>query len=485
MQNTFTLRLPAPRAGFVAAVLFASLAGSCRLTNAAVEAPGKLAEKVMHPNAEDNKPKVPISIVQEQVMRFADGFAARIAQACSEFARAAGTPEARTQALSWSIWQRSSAFTIASGENPNRNLLDMLVFVTLGRIVHEEYWGPKVWHEADAPVLEALKQSESDMWLIATRVLTKEQAERVQLTLKNWRETHPDTVFTGAVRMPAFQELLTEHEDNSTNVLTDFATLLEFDPLSGLEPMTREVKQARLLVERMSWYAQRAQLVIPTQIELLSLRMTNAPDVQTAIAAADRISKAVESLSQTAQTLPDSVRVEREAAVKQISEELGVQREGIVADLEKVHGPANDLMKQAQATLEAGTQMSGALQSAITTLDQFVASVSPPKKPGDAAVIDASAPAPPKGKGFDVTEYGAAAEQVGVAANNLTTLLASVDTNLPKIQKTLDEVAQRGDATIDHAYERGLRLGVILIAVAAAAALLVRWLSRGWRVRAA
>jgi hypothetical protein len=484
MQNTFTpntssscahIRSGGARGPAIIALgcLLLSFAGSCKLTKAAVQAPGKLADTVL-PHHESDEPRVPVSVVQERVRRFADSFAAQIAQATGEFARAADTPQARMQALGWSIWQRSQAFTIASGENPNRNMLDMLVFITLGRMVHEEYWGPKVWHEADQPMIDALRAAEEDIWTIASKVLTPKQEEHVRTTLAKWREENPDAVLTGAVRMPEFQQMLVVHDEQSTNILADFGELLNFDPLSGLEPATREVKQARLLGERTLYYAQRAQLVIPTQLELLSMKLTNQPDVQTTIEAADRVSKAAESLSETAKTLPDK-----------LSEELTAQREGIVGDLEKVQGPASDLMKQAQSTLDAGKEMSTALQSAIATLDGFVANVRGPES--DSSVIEASAPIgpEPKGKGFDVTEYGAAAEHVAVAATNLNTLLASVDSDLPRLQKTLDEVAQRGDATIDRAYSRGLRLGLILIGVAAAAALLVRWLSRGWRARAA
>jgi hypothetical protein len=41
----------------------------------------------------------------------------------------------------------------------------------------------------------------------------------------------------------------------------------------------------------------------------------------------------------------------------------------------------------------------------------------------------------------------------------------------------MDEAAQRGHAVIDHAFERGIELGAMLIAFAAIAVLVVRWIS--------
>jgi hypothetical protein len=466
------------RASLVPAALLAGLASSCNLFKDVVGAPAKLSHSVLDEHDQAG-PTVAPSVVAMEVMRFADSYGAQISQATGEFARKAGTPEAHIQALGWSVWQRSEAFMIASGENPNRNLLDMLVFVTLSRTVHEDYWTAKVWHEADEPMVTALRHAEEDIWIIADRVLSKKQHDSVKATLVKWREQNPDAVLTGSVRMPAFQDLLTVHEKDQTNALDDFAGLFNFDPLSGLEPATREVKQARLLAERALYYVQRTQLVIPTQLELLSLKMTSGPDVQAALQSTERVSKAADSLAETAKTLPESVRVEREAAVKQISDELTAQRQGLVVDLEHAQEPAKQILTQAQVTLEAAERTSTALQGAIGTLDTFVGRFDK-KQSSDVGVVEASGPTKPAGKPFDVAEYGVAAEHIGDAARDLNGLIDAVDRQLPQLRRTLDEVAARGDQTVDHAFERGLTLGLLLIGAAALAALAVRWISNRW-----
>jgi hypothetical protein len=52
---------------------------------------------------------------------------------------------------------------------------------------------------------------------------------------------------------------------------------------------------------------------------------------------------------------------------------------------------------------------------------------------------------------------------------------------LPELQRTLDEAAARGRGTIDHAFRRALVLAGVTVALAAAALLLVRWITLRWK----
>jgi hypothetical protein len=454
--------------------LLLASAPACGLFKTAVNIPGNLANDLTGNRAKPTD-RVPPSALQTGVMRFADTFAARITQASNEFADKAGTPEARIQALTWSTGQSTSAFAIATGPNPNIAVLDMIVLVTLGRMVHEEYWMPKVWGEADRPMIEAFTQLEQHVWSVAGEVLTAEQQEGVRAALREWREQNPDMGITAFVKLPVFQDLVKAREGDPTKKGNSLGELLSMDPLSGLEPAVREIEQTRLFGERSVFYLQRAPILLSSQIELLTLKLMRIAEVQGALADSERVSKAAASLAETAAALPEAVRKEREAAVKQISDELALQRRGLVTDLETAEGPARKVLSETRATLEAGTQMSTALQAAITTLNTFLARFDKPPAPAGAG---AAAPAEPPGKPFDVSDYGTAATKLGTAATEIKDLLQTLDTQLPKVQQVIDEAAQRGEKTIDHAFQRGLELGGALIAAAALAVLLVRRGSR-------
>ncbi len=469
-----SLPSPSPRRWTPAlALAAAALAGSCGLLQKTIAMPGAMLA------AGSNQPTpIPPSVVQTGVMRFADTFATQIHEATEEFAAAVGTEEARIQAMSWQVGQTTSAFTVASGANPHANLLDMIVLVTLGRIVHEEHW-IKVWGEADRPMLVAFQKLEQEIWTVAGELLTPDQQAAVRGTLEQWRAQNPDVAATAFVRLPAFQDLLAQG-DKHEDVFTELSQLVSLDPLSGLEPTVREIEQTRLFAERTLFYVQRMPLILPTQAELLTLRLTQLPAIAGALDDGARFADAAASLADTAAKLPDAVSVERDAAVRQISEELTAQREGLVRDLEEAEEPARQVLGEARLTLDSGERMSTALEGALVALDRFVGRFMKETPEGEAP---AAAPEPepadagPPKKPFDITDYGDTAERIGTAANELTRLVATLEQSLPEAQQLMDEAALRGERAIDHAFWRGVALGLTLIAGAALALVAVRRLA--------
>lgn len=445
---------------------------ACGLLETAANTPSKVAGALG-----PNKPSagLPPTVLQGGVMRFADTFSARITQATKDFAALADTPEAEIQAMSWAIGQNTAAFTIASGPNTHVDLLDMLVLVTLGRMTHEEYWGPKVWHEADRPMLEAFVQLEEQIWAIAKLELSPQQQSDLRATIAEWREAHPEMGVTATVRLPLFEDLLASSKLPQEK-RAGLGDLLRVDPYYGLEPTIQKLEQLRVFAERSLYYGQRIPLVFSEQLELLGLKLVHMPELQSALEDSRRISQAAASISESAAGLPAVVHAEREATVKQISEELERQRQGLLGDLERAEAPTREILGQARAALEAGTQMSTALKGTVESFDALVAHLNAPEPAGAARKSPDSAPAHP----FQVSEYGEAAQRLGQASRDLTGLLTTFDQSLPQMQRVLDESAQRADRSLAQALDRALLYGALLIAGAALAALLVRWISLRW-----
>ena len=306
-----------PRRGSSCALLLLVLlvTPGCKLLSSAANAPSQVASGIL---GEGQKPseRVPPNVLQAAVMRFSDTVASRILQATEEFARRGGTPEAKLQGLRWRVGQTTAAYSIACNSNANIALLDMLVLVSLGRAVHEDHWLPNVWGEADRPMLEAFTTLERDAWTLASPLLADVQIEQIRAALKAWRERNPDLAVTAFTRLPVFQDIAVEGEkvDGSTGGL---GALLSVDPLSGLEPAVREIEQARMFGERTMFYMQRAPLLLSAQVELLGLEFAHRPEVRSSLEDTHRVSQAAASLAETAAGLPESVRVEREAAIEQ------------------------------------------------------------------------------------------------------------------------------------------------------------------------
>lgn len=166
--------------------------------------------------------------------------------------------------------------------------------------------------------------------------------------------------------------------------------------------------------------------------------------------------------------------IEREAALKQISEELSLQRQGLIEDLEQAEAPTRKILADTRTALEAGAQMSTALDGALKTLDTFLARFDTPPPP-----VGAPPPPPPAepGKPFDITEYGETATRLTATLHEINTLAQTLDHEMPQVERMLSEAEQRGTQAIDHAFRRGLQLGAFLIAAVALAVLTVRWIS--------
>jgi hypothetical protein len=436
-------------------------ASSCGLLQGAVEAPGKLLE----PSVDDH---ASAAAVQSAVMRFADRFDSEITQATNDFAASVGTPEARIQALGWSISARTAALTIASGPNPNVDLLDMLVAVTLGRMVHEEHWMPEVWGEADQPMVDAYRSLEAEIWEIAGNSLNPKQIEEIRALIDTWRKDNPAQSVTSFVRLPHFEHLLASLHDKEANPFEDLGKLFSLDPLAGLEPAKREVAEARLLGERVLYYLERAPLVFSAQAELLGLKMAIMPEVQEALKKSAQVSEAAASLAETAASLPAAVRAERQEAIRQVSEELTLQRQGVVQDLETVQAPVEKMLGEARNTIDSAKEMSAAVQGAVQSLDAFIAR----QKEDPGLTPDPETPVRP----FDVREYGEAAARVGGAAKELNGFLTNVERSEVQTERFLDEVQKRGDRSLNQALRGFLAMGLVLIGAGAAAALAVLWI---------
>ena len=464
-----TLESSSPRSLRAFAVALALLVGlvalpGCRLFQSAVEAPGRVFSG-------KKKSTRPPQDVQQDVMRFADRFDAQIVQASHDATARAGTPDARMKNLAWSIPARMSALTIATGPNPYMNLVDMLVLARLGRMVHEEHH-PAAGDddEAGVGVVEAFKNLEKDIWTVAQRTLDQKQLEAISAIVETWHEENPDQTITSFVRLPNFERLLSMNRDQGKNLFEQLGDLLSLDPLSGLEPAKREVAEARLLGERTLYYAQRAPQLISAQAELLGLRFAVMPQVADALEKGDRVSEAAASLAKTAAGLPDALRTERKNAVEQISEELSKQRQGLVRDLESVEAPAERLLGEFRTTAEATKDMSGAVQGAVQSLDAFVARVQEPSK-------TPSEPEEP-GRPFDVREYGEAAAKIGGAAAEIGGALQHLDKSQDEIAPLLDQASTKIDRSVARASAFALAVGLVLIAAATGAAILVRRIPR-------
>src|SRR5437899_8592719 len=102
--------------------------------------------------------------LQHDVMRFADYYVARVAQASDQLNSEMGTADARITATRWKLEQGTAFYITAAGENPAFDAIDMVVMATLSRMIVEDCWVGKEFGEAARPLLETHRFLETNSW---------------------------------------------------------------------------------------------------------------------------------------------------------------------------------------------------------------------------------------------------------------------------------------------------------------------------------
>ena len=127
-------------------------------------------------------------------MDFADRFAATVATATQKFEGGQASQQVRLTSARLRFYPLASVFQVAAGQDPGIALLDMVVQVTLSRIVWEEYWQLQVYGERAEVLTVVFRKLEADIWSIAARVLTKGQVEELRDVILEWRQKHPGEI---------------------------------------------------------------------------------------------------------------------------------------------------------------------------------------------------------------------------------------------------------------------------------------------------
>ena len=393
---------------------------------------------------------VTFMVLQAQVMRFADTYVATVAQACDDVTANTTNSETRLAMLRWKLGQATSAYTDATGQNPAVNVLDMLVLVTMARMVVEEY-GVGTYGDAIQPLLEAQRSLETNAWNLAGGVLKPSQQQELRGLIQEWRAKHPHQRYIGPIRFGEFVAALGRTPTKATSAPTSIFSLLYLDPLAGLDPTAAAIEETRELGERAMYYSQRMPTLLSWQVEVVAYQLAGQPESQQILADANRLASSAETFAKTSEQLPQLANDQRQAAIQQLLDGLKSQNTDV------------------RQTLNAGGDAAMAINNAIQSLTEFVRYVSPTNA-GPASGSTNSHP-------FNVLDYGTAASQIGAAANNLNELLTTINQSVPQLAQLQQQTAADANRVVDHAFRRGLILILVLLAGSVAAGLTYRFLA--------
>ena len=434
----------------------------CALIGAAVLVLGGCStiRQVFHMDDKSNRAAEQLLLQQHRVMRFADEYVGAIAVPIRNLQASTDKAEDRLAAQNWLLSQATASYIIASGPSPVVNTVDMIVLVILSRLVVDEAWVNKRFGEPAVPVRDAYGRLEPLALTLAQGVLTPAQLAELQRVVVEWRAENPHINAIAYVRFSHIESTLTQSTPGARSTPTGLFGILGLDPFSGIDPAVREIAQTRELGERTVYYAQRLPNLLDMQVERLTYEFATMPETRQVLADANNVAAAAKLTGSVVGELPGLIDREREAAIRQFMEALTV---------ETAH--TRDLVVQLRGALEAGTATSNSLNTTIHSFDQLVAGFEKPKPGG---------PSQTPGRPFDITEYTAAAAEIGRASHDLEGLIAGIERGTPALDATAGRAASTLQDVIDHAYRRLIELIGLLLLGGFGAALAYRGIVRRW-----
>jgi len=410
--------------------------------------------------------------LQSRVMGFADQFVAILGQALEDYHAQSPPSGNRRIIVGDTAYALASAFIIAAEADPDTALLDMLVMVTLGRIVYEEHWQKK-WGSQVLPMFYGYRKAEVDIWEIASIVLPPERQRELRQIIREWRQNNPEITTFFQIR---FSDFAAERRKSKLSRAEKGGGLFK-----SVETATQQVEEMRLLAERGMFLATRMPLLTGLFAETWLSELMENPDINKMQADIHQFSAVSERLATVAEWLPDNiakerqkaiqqvmkevqtlsqttldrvmakVEIERSAGIKQFFEEFSNERKKVIEDFlaeeERVRGVLTDLRN----TLSSGNDLLGTTNSLLTKLNVGV--------PSDT-------PAEP----FNIKDYRDTVTEVSSTARELTTLVNStnqlvttvgLEKLLPQIAETIVRMESEGKKIIDHSFRQAVLLIII------------------------
>lgn len=255
--------------------------------------------------------------LRHEIMRFASGAAWKVGGAYFALESESQTPKAR-HALALGFGR--SALEVAIAPDPEVNLLDMVVMVTLLRMVAETYWVPQVFGDRGQGVLKALRRSEAKIWSIASEVLTLEEQQELRDAIQEWRKRNPDQIYVEYVRFGDFADFLGESAIEKAQQSGGFF---------GISEATRSVDEALLLAERALFYLQRVPGIARFSAKLVVYDLIEQPQIKQLLSDTNALAHTMDQTTKLMEELPKQIAQEREATIDHLMDRVAAERKAI------------------------------------------------------------------------------------------------------------------------------------------------------------
>jgi hypothetical protein len=197
--------------------------------------------------------------LQQALQRVASQFQSRVAQVNMD-AKKGERGEQQDLVMRQSLFYQSSVLDIATGAEPEVNLLDMAVFARLSAGTLKSYWTSERLGDASRALSDAFVSLESDLQPLLARVLSSEQRALLERLIDGWQAENPDQHVVEGVRFVGFGQVAGAAADARINEVRGL--------LSSVKTATQAADRALLLAERALFLSQRVPFLLRAQARL-------------------------------------------------------------------------------------------------------------------------------------------------------------------------------------------------------------------------
>ncbi|MFZ4774769.1 MAG: hypothetical protein ACOYM3_05370 [Terrimicrobiaceae bacterium] len=394
------------------------------------------AVKTEQADVREKKPKAsgPASIIAEeenlstgllqvQVMDFADQFMSVMGAALDEYIATEPDATRRVAAQYWKVRYASSAMAIAASRDPRTNLLDMVVFISVGKWAVDSYWVPKVFGKKSSALSEAYRDMDQKIWASARRVLSLRQESDLRELITRWERANPRIHEVADVRLRNLEGVSLSAFDDGTAAR---------GILAGLRKFLGKVDSSLLYGERVMFYLQHTPHILSQQTDLTLLQIGEAFPI---------------------------AAVKPDALANSIRDLPALLQEG----LDRNQGSLNTLLPQIGTTLESANALAQNLDKTLLSVQELT------RKTDEAGVLKTD-------PSLMVREASQALAHLDSSISGMNQLLERNAAGELKTAELTRELDARAGRLLDVAFQRILILLGVLFCGAFLLLLVAKWL---------
>jgi hypothetical protein len=290
-----------------------------------------------------------------EVRRFALRFAAGTTGFFESVREKYLTPDERVYVVRSQARAINAAMTIAIGDNPVTNLLDMLVLTTLTRIQAENDAVDIYGDARAAQLVEILQGLEADIWGLADSVLTEQQQEILKSLIVDWRPDNSNLRSIWLIRFQSFSGAdATEVAEvqRSGGLVAQFARTVDTaEALNGLG-------------ERLLFYMEFAPFLFSLQAQYTAYAIMRQPEVQESVTSANNVARVIEQLPEA-----------RLEFIDQLLEGIAVERAALLNDIVNEQASISQLLTDLKPVLESAAVLTANLNEIMLSAERTAVAV--------------------------------------------------------------------------------------------------------------